>query len=171
MTFISPVILEGILWSALWMAMVFVLIRYFPWLIEHDYPPDIREAAHTPAPTPRQKRKGNIFTIISYIVLIGTLIFLGLIHYIESPVSFGVVFLHIWIICFMWNVVDLLIVDWLIVCKITPKWMMISGTEHCRGWKDYGFHLKGFLRGCVFMTLFGLISAGIDFAVLYFFIW
>ena len=48
---------------------------------------------------------------------------------------------------------DLLIVDWLIVCTIRPNVIVPSGTEHCAGWKDYGFHFKGFLHGCVWKDL------------------
>lgn len=110
-------------------------------------------------------------TVVCYIILIGTLAAAGLVHYVAAPVSFGVLFLHLWIICFMWNVADLLILDWLVVCTVTPKWMVLPGTQHCKGYKDYRFHFTGFLHGCVYMTLFGLLFAGVDYAILYFFIW
>ena len=70
-----------------------------------------------------------------------------------------------------WNVVDLLIVDWLIVCTIRPKVIVPPGTENCAGWKDYGFHFKGFLHGSVYMSLFALVFAGIDYAILHFLVW
>lgn len=80
-------------------------------------------------------------------------------------------FLHLWIICLTWNVVDLLILDWLVFCTITPKCFVLPGTGNCKGYKDYKFHFIGFLKGCVYMTLFALIFAVIDFTILKFSIW
>ena len=69
------------------------------------------------------------------------------------------------------HVVDLLIMDWLIVCTITTKWIVLSGTEGCKGYKDYFYHFKGFLLGCVYTTIMALLFSGIDYAVLRFLIW
>ena len=171
MTQIIPALVEGLVWSALWAVFVLLLIVFFPWLIEHDYPPDVRACAHIPPPAPAQKHRGIAVTVVCCIILIGTLAAAGLVHYGAAPVSFGVLFLHLWIICFMWNVVDLLILDWLVVCTVTPKWMVLPGTQHCKGYRDYRFHFTGFLHGCVYMTLFGLLFAGVDYAILYFFFW
>ena len=35
-------------------------------------------------------------------------------------------------IAMTWNVVDLIIMDWLIICTITPKWVVIEGVDLCR---------------------------------------
>ena len=78
---------------------------------------------------------------------------------------------YIFIIAMTWNVVDLLVMDWLIVCTITPKWIVLRGTEGCKGYKDYFFHFKGFLVGCVYTALMALLFSGIDYAVLRFLIW
>ena len=78
---------------------------------------------------------------------------------------------YIFIIAVTWNVVDLLIMDRLIVCTITPKWIILRGTEGCKGYKDYFFHFKGFLIGCVYTAMMSLLFSGIDYAVLRFLIW
>ncbi|MCP1103227.1 small-conductance mechanosensitive channel [Aequitasia blattaphilus] len=165
------VLLEAVVWSVLWSIVVFTLILRFPWLIEHDYPKDIREAANIPRPSAPQKRNGLIFSILGYFIIIGTLMGAGLWHYHSTPISFWSLLLHLWIICFFWNIVDLLILDWLIVCAITPDWLMIPGTEHCKGWKDYKFHFNGFLQGCFYMSLIALVFTVIDYGILYFFLW
>ena len=164
-------LLEGLVWSALWITLLMPMFFHFPWLLVHDYPEDVRKAVRLPDPTPTQRRNGIIFIVFTYVILLGTLIAAGLIHYGAIPVSFGTVFLHLWIICLTWNVVDLLILDWLVFCTITPKCFVLPGTEDCKGYKDYKFHFIGFLKGCVYMTLFALIFAAIDFAILKFFIW
>lgn len=171
MTPILSALLEGLVWSALWVAMLMPMFFRFPWLLVHDYPEDARKAVRLPEPTPAQRRNGILFTVFGYVILLGTLTAAGLVHYGSGPVLFGVVFLHLWIICMTWNVVDLLVLDWLVFCTITPKSFILPGTEGCKGYKDYRFHFIGFLKGCVYMTLFALIFAGIDFAVLKLLIW
>lgn len=46
-----------------------------------------------------------------------------------------------------------------------------ENTKSCKGYKDYWFHLVGFGKGCIYMTLFALAFAAIDFAVLKFALW
>jgi hypothetical protein len=71
----------------------------------------------------------------------------------------------------MWNTIDLLVMDWLLVCSITPKIVVIEGTEGCKGYKDYMFHFKGFLIGCVYTAIMAIIFSGITYGILRFFIW
>lgn len=164
-------LLEGLGWSVLWIAMLMPMLFHFPWLLIHDYPEDARKAVKLPEPTPVQHRNGTIYTVFGYVILLGTLSAAGLIHYSASSVSFGAVFLHLWIICMTWNVADLLIFDWLVFCTITPRSFVLPGTEGCKGYKDYKFHFIGFLKGCVYMTLFALVFAALDFVILKFIIW
>lgn len=171
MTLMVTSLIEGLIWSALWIALLMPMFFHFPWLLVHDYPEDIRKAVRLPEPTPAQRRNGVLFLVFGYVILIGTLMAAGLIHYDTGPVSFGTVLLHLWIICLMWNVTDLLIMDWLMFCTITPKCFVLPGTEGCKGYKDYKFHFTGFLKGCLYMTLFALFFAAIDFMILKFFIW
>ena len=49
--------------------------------------------------------------------------------------------------------------------------VVIEGTVGCKGYKDYFFHFKGFLIGCVYTTVMALLFAGIDYALLRFIIW
>lgn len=168
---ITFALLEGLVWSALWIAMLLLMFFNFPWLLVHDYPADARKAAKLPKPTALQRRNGRLFTAICYVVLLGTLMGAGLVQYRFNPTAFGYIFLHLWLICMMWNVVDLLIFDWLIFCTITPKSFILPGTEGCKGYKDYKFHVIGFLKGLVYMTLMALIFGGLDFIILKFLIW
>ena len=71
----------------------------------------------------------------------------------------------------MWNVIDLVLMDCLIVCTITPKWVVIEGTEGCKGYKDYMFHFKGFMIGCVYSAISAVVLSGIVYLFLRFLIW
>jgi hypothetical protein len=60
-------------------------------------------------------------------------------------------------VAFLFNLTGLLILDWLIVCTITPRFVVLPGTEERAGYKDYGMHLKAFLFGTVFSVVLGLL--------------
>ena len=75
--------------------------------------------------------------------------------------SFLEVFVNIFTLFLVFNIVDLLILDWLIFCAITPRFIVLPGTEGMAGYKDYGFHFRGFLIGCVICLVSGLVFAGI----------
>lgn len=161
-------LIEGLIWSALWIVYVYVLVRRYPWEMLHDYPEDIQKASALPDPTKAQKRSAKLFSVVGSLVIFGTLIAFGLIRFFGGPVSYINIFIYTFIIAMTWNVIDLIVMDWLIICAITPKWVVIEGTEGCRGYKDYFYHFKGFLIGCVYTTILALAFSGIDYLILRF---
>lgn len=168
---ISVALIEGLIWSVLWMIYVYILVSRFPWEMLHDYPEDIQKASTLPAPSDEQKKKAKIFSVLFSLVIFGALIVFGVLQYAGEKVSFPEILLFIFIIAMIWNVVDLVIMDWLIICKLTAKWVVIEGTEGCRGYKDYMYHFKGFLLGCVYSAILALIISGIDYLILRFVVW
>lgn len=164
-------IIEGFIWSVLWIIYVYVIVTKYPWMMLHDYPKDIQEASTLPEPTSDQRKSAKRFGLIGSLVIFGTIIAFGLIYFAGVSVSYLRVLAFILIIAMVWNTVDLVIMDWLIICTITAKWVIIEGTEDCKGYKDYFYHFKAFLIGCVYSTIMSLVIAGIDYAVLYFLIW
>jgi hypothetical protein len=73
----------------------------------------------------------------------------------EQGITIGIVF--------VFNVVDWLILDWFMFCTLTPRLVVIPGSEGMAAYKDYGFHFRGFLHGTVYSILGGLVIAGIVF--------
>lgn len=57
------------------------------------------------------------------------------------------------------NIYDLLIIDWLIFCTITPKFVIISGTSGNEGYKNYNIHFFNFLRAFIIITGISIFSA------------
>ena len=162
---------HGLIWSALWSVYVFLILKFYPFSMLHDYPKDIQAAAAIEKPTKAQEQASKRFGAIGGIIIFGVLLAFGLIRFQSEQTSFWQVLKYIFIIAMTWNVVDLLFMDWLIVCTITPKWIVIKGTEGCNGYKDYFFHFKGFLIGCVYTAIMALLFSGIDYAVLRLWIW
>jgi len=161
----------GLIWSVMWSIYVFLILKYYPFSMLHDYPKDIQTAATIEKPTRAQEQAAKRFGAGGGLVIFCVLLLFGLFRFHSEQASFLQVLKFIFIIAMTWNVVDLLIMDWLIVCTITPKWVVIKGTEKCKGYKDYFFHFKGFLLGCVYTMIMALLFSGIDYAILRFLIW
>ena len=53
---IHTALAEGLLWSGLWMAYLYMIMKFFPWEMLHDYPEDVRKASTLPVPDKEQKR-------------------------------------------------------------------------------------------------------------------
>ena len=161
----------GLIWSVMWSVYVFLILKFYPFSMLHDYPKDIQAAATIEKPTKAQEKAAKRFGAVGGLIILGVLLAFGLLRFHSEQVSFLQVLKYIFIIAMTWNVVDLLIMDWLIVCTITPKWIVLRGTEGCKGYKDYFFHFKGFLIGCVYTTIMALLFSGINYGILYFLIW
>jgi hypothetical protein len=59
----------------------------------------------------------------------------------------------------VFNIFDLLVLDWFFFCTVQPRLMVLPGTEGMPGYRDYRFHFIGFLKGLVFCAVGGLIIA------------
>ena len=77
------------------------------------------------------------------------------------PVSFFQLFLNAFGVVFIFNLVDLLLLDWAIFCYITPAFVVIPGTEGHSAYKDYGFHFRASMIGTILSVVAGLVIAGI----------
>ncbi|MDO4719508.1 MAG: hypothetical protein Q4A78_02490 [Peptostreptococcaceae bacterium] len=152
--------ISSILWSLLWIFIVYVSVQRFPWTIEHDYPPDVREAAKITPPDEKGKKQALIFMIFSFIAVASSAIGSVFLSYDAANLSSRTVFFHLLILCMTWNIVDLVVLDWIFICFLNSKWFIFPGTEHCKGNKDYKFHFAGFLKGCVAMTVVAGILTG-----------
>ncbi|KAG4098122.1 hypothetical protein H8356DRAFT_939789 [Neocallimastix lanati (nom. inval.)] len=163
--------IDAAIWSALWMLYIYGLLKWFPWTMLHEMTEDIQKKAKLKKPTSKQRRNTFIYQVLSIIVIFGSLGYFGIAPFTESKVSFLTIFIYSFIICMAWNVIDLVIMDWFIVCYLTPSWVVIQGTQDCEGYKDYIHHFKDFLVGCVYMTLIAIVYSIVDYGILYYIIW
>jgi hypothetical protein len=158
---IAKVLTDGFILSALSTLLILVSIRISPRLWLQDYPKDIQ--ALVPPKTAQEQRQGLIFGIPFLLLLIGFPLFstYSVAQQVMGEISFFVLFLHAFGVAFVFNLVDLLIIDLLVFCMITPRFIIIPGSEGAAGYKDYMFHFRGFLIGTVFSGIVGLIGAGL----------
>ncbi len=61
--------------------------------------------------------------------------------------------------------IDLLIVDWLLVCTLQLKLFILPGTEGLAGYRNYAFHGRGFVRGLVLSLVISAVLASLTMLV------
>jgi len=77
-----------------------------------------------------------------------------------GEIPFWLAFLNVFVLVFLVVLGDLVILDWLIVSKFTPEFVIIPGTEEA-DYKDFSHHYKAHVRAAVPLVLVCMVLAGI----------
>jgi hypothetical protein len=144
---VSCLLLLGILWIN-------------PEIMLHDYPPDI-QAKYGPM-SERSKRQRIPVAVIFGAVVLGIVAtsFVEVRANSGGHIPFLTAFVHLFVMFSLFNLADLLILDWPLVA-IRPSFVVLPGTDGLAGYKDYGFHFRGFLIGTVLILMISALIAGV----------
>ena len=164
MSLISNIILHGFIFAIILTAyLLFVMVKLGPriWGFS-DYPKEITKKV--PPQTKSEKKKGYLLSIPFFLFslsfpIVSTLI---LRNQFGGEIDFLTAFLNIFGILMFFNVVDLVILDWIIVGTITPKFVIIPGTEDMKDkeYKDFRItHAKGHIWGTLLIAVLSLLLA------------
>ncbi|NOQ39249.1 MAG: nitroreductase [Anaerolineales bacterium] len=158
---INKILLDGALLSILAAISIIGILRFNPRLFLQDYPDEIQVAVSPK--TDLEKRQSLITGIPFLLILVAVPLISTLVLKRESgeTISFFPLFLNAFGVAFIFNLVDLLVLDWLLFCFITPRFLVIPGTEGMGAYKDYGFHFRAFLIGTALSIAGGLVIAGL----------
>ena len=152
----TRILRDGALLSVVASTYLLVLLRFKPRIFLRHFPREIREVV--PPKSETERRMSILFGLLIGVPFLSALLWrtatLG-------SHSFWELFAYAFGVLFIFNLVDLLILDWLIVCWFEPRWMTLPGTEHIVVPKQYFHHFKGFMVGTV-----GLVIAGLAIAAL-----
>lgn len=157
----GKIVFDGGLFVLIGSLIVLGMMRYNPrlFLNKGDMPPDILAAV--PPKTEAEKRQAMILGV-PFLIAIVAVPFISTLQFkqqVGSNVPFLYLVLHPFLILLMFNLFDLFILDFVLFCTITPRFMVVSGTEGLAGYKDYGFHIRQHLRSVIFMALGALLIA------------
>ncbi|HET6847103.1 MAG TPA: hypothetical protein VFH29_09730 [Anaerolineales bacterium] len=125
-----------------------------------DYPPDVRQKFGPMSARARRLRPyfaAAVFLAVLIIPILG----LSAFRSANGAVAFLPALVFGMISVFVFNLFDLLILDWLLFCTIQPLSMVLPGTEGMAGYRDYRFHFIGFLKGLGFCLIGGLVIAAL----------
>ena len=157
----SKILVDGAILSIVTSLFLMVVLHFNPRLFLQDYPEAIKN--QVPPKTALEERQ-SLLIGVPFLLLLAIIPFLSTLTLKRSSLealSFLQLFVHAFGVIFIFNLVDLVILDWLMFCTITPKFMVIPGTEGMRAYKDYFFHFKASLTGTGISILSGLVIAGI----------
>lgn len=158
---LTSILIDGLALAGLASALLILILWINPRLLLHDYPDDVK--AMVAPKTPREHRQSLVVGIPFLLLLFAVPLFstLALKSRHPSGISFGTLAFQAFGVAFIFNLVDWLILDWLMFCTITPGFLVIPGSEGAAGYKDYGMHFRGFLIGTLFSAGMGIAIAGI----------
>jgi len=158
---IRKIVLDGAILSFIASLLLMVSLHLNPRIWLQDYPEEIRN--RVPPKTGQEKQLSLIFGIPFLVLLVAVpfISTLALKRQDGGDVSFLQLFLNAFGVAFAFNLVDLLLLDWLMFCTITPKFVVIPGTEGMEEYRDYAYHFKASMIGTVLSIVAGLVIAGI----------
>jgi len=122
------------------------------------YPPDIQQKYGPMSPRSARLRP-YIAVLVFMTALLVPLLGLFALRAAVGEVSFIVAFAFSSVTLLVFNLFDLLLLDWLLFCTVQPKLMVLPGTQGMPGYKDYRFHFIGFLKGLIFCVVGSLFIA------------
>jgi hypothetical protein len=127
-----------------------------------DYPEAVRGKA--PAQTRREKLTGAILGVPWFLFIFGYPVFstYALKSSLGGEIPFLVAFLNPLVLLQLLNLGDVLILDWLIISKITPSFVIIPGTT-AADYKDMSHHFRGHLRATIAMVALSLMIGAVVF--------
>ena len=155
---IGNVLRDGIILTGIILVLMVLAQRINPRLFIQDYPEDIQAAV---PPKTRAEVRQTRWLGIPLILAMLLVPFLSTLGLKQAGGSFSALLANAFGVVFFFNVFDLLVLDWLIFCGMTPKSIVIPGTEGMAGYKDYGLHWRGFLKGTLLSAVLGLVIAGV----------
>ncbi len=141
---ISPrrLFVDGLVLSALFSIVVLGSVGLNPAIWLDDYPPDVRAAIGDSMPQPRALQV--VIGALLVLVIIGGLIWsLCRLDSELGGIGFGSASLHTFLIFWIINTADVVVVDWLFFMILFRNWVVLPGTEGLAGYDDYFFHFKG----------------------------
>ncbi len=156
---LSNILISSLIISIIASFWLIFILWMNPRIFLHDYPPGIQ--AKVP-PKHEEEKKLSIWLGIPFILF---LIIAPFFSTLAVRVQLGKQFWILWLsasgVFFIFNLVDWLILDWLIFCTITPAFLVIPGSEGMPEYKDYRFHFIGFLKGTLISIIIGFLIAGV----------
>ena len=160
----NNILVDGLVFSAVGSVYLILLLVYNPRLLmsKGDYPDDVLAAV--PPRTRQETRLAAILSTPWFLWSVGFPLYSTVVYLKQAGagVNFGFAFGHAFLILFAFWLVDLIVLDWLMFCTITPKFVVIPGTEGFAGYKDFGMHLRAhFGKGLVILAVSGLAIAGV----------
>lgn len=161
MNLIPSIIIYGFALSVILTTIILVTLYVNPRLLLQSYPIPIQGAVK--GKTRLEQRQTKNIGILFMLLLIGLPVVstIAMKQSNGGTIAFSDAFLNAFGIMSIFNIVDFLLIDWLIFCTITPRFLVIKGTEGMPDYKHIRYHVKGLFIGAALSLVFSLILASL----------
>lgn len=163
---VTKILVDGSLFALIFSVIIVGVVIYNPRLMLNpgDIPADILAAV--PPKTKEEHRQALWLGIPFILVLVVLPVYSAYSFALQNPqAGYWTLFLHTFFVALIPNLVDLVILDWLVFCTITPSVFVYPGTEGFAGYKDYGFHLRAHVRAFPVQVVVVAVLAGLVYLI------
>lgn len=147
--FATRVLIDGLIAVVPFSIVVWATFLSMPRMWLHSLPADIQAMA--PPKTAAERRMTGAMAPLVLLCFFGVPMALTWRLHTQTPggLSFGQSLLHLYSVWMSVNLWDLVAIDWLYACLVDVEHPPIAGTAGARGYKDYGFHARAFLKASI----------------------
>jgi len=146
-------LLHAALWGlayATTMSVTFAALLFWdPEIWLGDYPPDVRERFGEPSSRAQRRKRLVRIPVLALLLAFPCLALLTWAELSPAPLGFVEAFTVPFVVVQVFNLVDLVILDWLLFVRIRPRRLVLPGTADCAGYDDDAFHAVASLKGLV----------------------
>lgn len=157
----ARIVRDGALFSVAASTYLLVLLRLNCRLFLRHYPDELRKIV---PPKSKHERQMSVLLGVPFVLLLLGFPYVSTMRWqsaSQGRSSFWELSAHAFGVLFLFNLVDLLILDWLIVCWYAPDWTILPGTEHVAPAHPYFHHFRGFVIGTGGLILVALAIAAL----------
>lgn len=154
-----PLLVHLLIYYILLSLVLYGLLAYNPRMWLHRMPPEV--IAKVPAKTPAEKK---LLLITAALPFLGLLIAYPVIYILQQDANWLSYFLILCAFLAGFDVWDTLILDVLIFCKLTPRFIIIPGTER-QDYANMKYHLASGAKGLVMSIIASVVMATILFVI------
>jgi hypothetical protein len=154
MNLLRTIFLFGVPLAICLFALMVIMLKRNPRLLLHAYPEDVRAAVEPKSLA--EKRKSAYWTAM-FLILAVAFPFSAALASKAANRQFLEIFFTAFGVLQLFNFMDWLLFDWLIVCTLTPAFLVIPGTDGMAGYKNYRMHVASFLVGSMLAIVLGLL--------------
>lgn len=76
-----------------------------------------------------------------------------------GSLAFASAFVNAYGVFALANLFDLVAIDYLLIVRLRPDFVLLPGTAGMAEYGDVGFHLRGFVKGLGFGLLYSIVAA------------
>jgi hypothetical protein len=159
---LTQILIDGLLMSLALSVLIFASLRYNPRLWLQDYPKAVRE---TQPPLTKEEKRARLVMALPFMLLMLGIPFWSTYQLRIAnggTLDFLTAYLNTFLVLNIFNLFDAVVIDYLILSVMKPKFAFIPGTEALMQQViDWRWHVRGYLVGIIFCAVGGLIITAV----------